>query len=117
MSSNDLDYTAIGQRVRTARIRKGMQQADLAYSVGVSTTHMSHIETGKTKLSLPTAVKIANVLCVSVDALLCDNLEHARHVYDKEIAKELEDCDDEEIRAIREIIRSVKRHLQRHRKM
>lgn len=116
MCSNDLDYTAIGQRVRTARKRKGLQQAELAYLVGVSTTHMSHIETGETKMSLPTIVKIANALCVSVDALLCDNLEFARHVYDKEIAKELEDCDDEEMRAIREIIHAVKKPLQRHRR-
>ena len=34
----------------------------------------SNIETGNTKLSLPTIVQIANALSVTVDKLLCDNV-------------------------------------------
>ncbi|OLN33548.1 hypothetical protein DSOL_0795 [Desulfosporosinus metallidurans] len=32
------------------------------------------METGSTKPSLPTIIKIANALSVSVDELLCDNI-------------------------------------------
>ena len=38
--------------------------------MGISVTHMSHIETGNTKLSLPVLAKIAEELSVSTDALL-----------------------------------------------
>lgn len=94
----------IGQRIKEIRIKIGLQQAEVAYRAGLTTSHMSHIETGQTKLALPIIVKIANVLSVSVDELLFDNLEQAKHVYDKKIAAELVDCDSTELQAFLEII-------------
>ena len=47
-----MDYYAIGQRIRKFRKACGLSQEELAEKVGISTTHMSHIETGNTKLSL-----------------------------------------------------------------
>lgn len=51
-----------------------MSQEQLAECVGISVTHMSHIETGNTKLSLPVLVSIADALNVSTDTLIHDNL-------------------------------------------
>ncbi|MBS7062722.1 MAG: helix-turn-helix transcriptional regulator [Eubacterium sp.] len=42
----------------------GLSQKQLAEKVGISTTHLSHIETGNTKLSLPVFVDIAEALSV-----------------------------------------------------
>ena len=39
-----------------------MSQEQLAERVGISVTHMSHIETGNTKLSLPVFVELAEAL-------------------------------------------------------
>ena len=47
-----MDYYAIGQRIRYYRKTQGLSQEQLAEKVDISTTHMSHIETGNTKLSL-----------------------------------------------------------------
>lgn len=116
MGVNELDYDKIGQRIRDARTKMGIQQAELAYRAGLTTSHMSHIETGRTKLALPTIVKIANVLSVSVDELLCDSLEQVKVVYDQKIADELEDCDSAELQAFLEIIRSTKSVLRKNRK-
>ena len=44
-----MDYYAIGQRIRKFRKACGLSQEELAEKVGISTTHMSHIETGNTK--------------------------------------------------------------------
>ena len=46
-----MDYYAIGQRVRKFRTSQHLSQEQLAEPVNISTTHMSHIETGNTKLS------------------------------------------------------------------
>lgn len=115
MGVNALDYAKIGQRIRAARTARGWQQAELAYRAGLNSSYMSHIETGQTKLSLPTLVKIANALSMSVDALLCDNLLLSRHVYDEQIANELMDCDNAELQAFLEIIQSTKKVLRRTR--
>lgn len=117
MDVNELNYVSIGQRIRAARNELGIQQSELAFRAGLTTSHMSHIETGQTKLALPTIVKIANALSVSVDELLCDNLEQVRPVYDKKIAEELADCDAAELKAFFEIIQSTKSVLRKNRKV
>ena len=117
MGVNELDYVLIGQRIKEIRIKIGLQQAEVAYRAGLTTSHMSHIETGQTKLALPTLIKIANVLSVSVDELLYDNLEQAKHVYDKKIAAELADCDSAELQAFLEIIQSSKKVIRKNRKV
>lgn len=66
-------------------------------------------------MALPTIVKIANALSVSVDELLCDNLTQTKHVYDKKIAAELKDCDNTELQAFLEIIQSTKKVLRKNR--
>ena len=109
MDVNEVDYIKIGQRIRAARLKLGWQQAEVAFRAGLTTSHMSHIETGQTKVALPTIVKIANTLSVSVDELLCDSLEQVKPVYDKKIADELADCDAAELQAMLEII-----HTRRH---
>ena len=67
-----MDYYMIGQRIRKIRKAQGLSQDELASKIGISTTHMSHIETGNTKLSLAVLVDIATVLEVRTDDLLFD---------------------------------------------
>lgn len=67
-----MDYFEIGQRIRKFRKANNLSQEQLAEIVNISTTHMSHIETGNTKLSLPVFVDIAKALGVKTDELLYD---------------------------------------------
>ena len=61
-----MDYYAIGQRIRKIRKAHGISQEVLAEKANISVTHMSHIETGNTKLSLPVLVDIATTLEVQI---------------------------------------------------
>ena len=65
-----MDYYAIGQRIRNKRKQSMLSQEELAEKIGISTTHMSHIETANTKLSLQVLINIAEALNVSTDELL-----------------------------------------------
>ena len=69
-----MDYYAIGQRIRKFRKARGLTQEQLAEAADISVTHMSHIETGNTKLSLPVFVAIAEILQIQTDELLYDNV-------------------------------------------
>lgn len=99
----ELDYKAIGKRVKIARIKADMAQDDLANQVGISAAHMSNIETGKTRVSLTVIVNIANALAISVDDLLCDNVIKTKVQFEKDLAEIVDDCDDYEIRIIRDV--------------
>lgn len=109
----ELDYKAAGKRIKIARIRMDLTQEQLAEMVGLSPTHMSNIETGTTRVSLTSIVRIANALSVSLDALLCDSVIRERVQFEKDIAKILEDCDEYEIRFIRDMAQSLKDSLRR----
>ena len=56
----ELDYQAIGLRIRRLRKTRGLTQQSLAEISNQEPSNISHIERGATKLSLPTLVNIAN---------------------------------------------------------
>ena len=76
----DLDYREIGRNIRYYRLKKGMNQRELAERVHVSDQHISHIENAHTKLGLPTLVAIANALETDCNSLLGDTLTGSRKV-------------------------------------
>lgn len=102
-----MDYYEIGQKIRKYRKEKGMSQEQLAEAVNISVTHMSHIETGNTKLSLPVLADIAQTLQVSTDELLFN-----REVTDGEAAanlvKLLSGCNAHQIKLICDVAKTIK---------
>ena len=103
----ELDYKAIGKRIKIARIRAEISQEQLSALVDLSPSHMSNVETGTTKVSLTSIVRIANALSVTVDDLLCDNLVRARSQMENDIQQILDDCDDYEVRVVREVAKAA----------
>ena len=109
----ELDYKAIGKRIKIARIRADLTQETLAEKISISPTHLSNIETGSTRVSLTTVTAAANALGVTLDDLLCDSVVHAKVQFHQDIAAILADCDEYEIRIIRDVISSLKDTLRR----
>lgn len=109
----ELDYKAIGKRVKIARINKDFTQERLSEIIGISPTHLSNIETGTTRVSLNVIVNIANALQVTCDDLLCDNILKSDVQFRRDIAHVLEDCDEYEIRVIRDLAAALKETLRR----
>ena len=109
-----MDYYAIGQRIRKIRQARGLSQEKLAEKVGISTTHMSHIETANTKMSLSTFTEIATVLEVRTDELLYDSRPEDRSVSINYITELLDDCTIQQIRIIEDIVKVVKESLNKN---
>lgn len=109
----ELDYKAIGKRIKIARIRKDLSQEELAEQTGFSNVHISNIESGSTKFSLTAVVKLANALDTSVDRFLCDNVFASHHIFVEEAQELLKDCDNYEIRIILDIMQATKETLRR----
>ena len=65
-----MDYCELGQKIRKCRRRQGLSQEDLAKKVGISAAHISRIENGNTKVSIPVFARLVWVLGVSSDELL-----------------------------------------------
>lgn len=103
----ELDYNAIGKRIKIARIQKDMTQEKLAETVDLSPTHLSNIERGNGKVSLTTLVNIANVLDVTMDNLLCDNVIKCKPEFERDIQILLDGCNDYEIRIVKDMISAL----------
>lgn len=109
-----MDYYTIGQNIRTLRKAHGFSQEELAEQINISTTHMSHIETANTKLSLPVLVDIAKSLNSSVDSIIypLDNRTSTSMLQD--ICNTLSDCTNDELEIIRDIVLATKLTLKKH---
>lgn len=58
-------------------------------------------------------ISIANVLFVTSDDLLCDNIVMAKAQSEKDTALLLKDCNEHEIRIVKDVIASLKKRLRR----
>ena len=64
------EISRLGRRLRQLRIRAGLTQHELAERSGVSRTVIASIETGqRSGITLDNALRLANVLGVSVETL------------------------------------------------
>lgn len=109
----ELDYKAIGKRIKIARIKADLTQERLSELVEISPTHLSNIETGTTRVSLNAIVSIANALEITSDDLLCDSIIKAKVQFEKDIALLLEDCDEYEIRIVKDMVEATKSTLRK----
>lgn len=88
-----IDWRKVGQRVKNARLAKGLTQAQLGAIVGCSNNHISHVEVGQTKLSLTMLLRLAQALDQSCDYFLMDTPYLRRETFiDGELAEKLRKC-------------------------
>lgn len=109
-----MEYFEIGQRIRKFRKAQGLSQEQLAEWAEISITHMSHIETGNTKLSLPVLVRIARALHTTTDDLLFAEPETQKKQGIAEIEETLGSCSPKETKIIAAIVKSAKAAMEQY---
>ncbi len=101
----EIDYTKIGQRIKSARLEKGLNQSDLGAMVGCSNNHMSHVEIGQTKVSLAMLMKLSVVLEKDFDYFLLDTpYVRQDRLIDSEILEKLKKCNPTTLLSVSKII-------------
>jgi transcriptional regulator with XRE-family HTH domain len=109
-----LDYILLGKRIKTRRLALHLTQEHLAESAAVGIQHLSKIENGKTKLSLPRLLDIANALQTTVDSLLVDSVEVLRPNITYADEGMFSDCTPAEIYVLTQTVNTLKRSLREH---
>lgn len=107
----DINYEAIGKRIKFYRQRMSLTQAKLSEIANIEPSNISHIERGATKASFPTLLSIANALNVSLDDLVYENIKDNQHISNKNLNELLADCTNEELIAIIEMTKTLKKIL------
>lgn len=108
----ELNYKLIGERIKSARLEKGLTQEQLAEKSGYTANHISHVEVGSTKLSLASLVSIANVLEVTPDRLLLDVVYKSEELLKADFLEVLKDCSSNELYVILQTAKTIKEAMQ-----
>ena len=72
---NKINTQLFGNRIRECRRKHNLTLVQLAEKCDISSNFLGQLERGKNIPSLKTLIKIANILEVSIDGLLFENLE------------------------------------------
>ena len=101
-----IDYKAMGQRIRAARKKMHMSQEKLGELCSVSTAHIGHIERGTRIPSLETIFKISVGLCVSTDYLFFDSCSDYESVF-RSISAQLAGKDETKVRIFLSTVKAL----------
>ncbi len=109
-----MNYYEMGQRIRRYRKASNLSQEQLAERAGISVTHMSHIETGNTKLSLPVLVKLADILSVQTDAIIYEYPQINKTSVKQELSELIDSCSTNKLNVIIDVLKSTKISLDKY---
>lgn len=71
----NVDYAAVGRKIRDKRKALNITQEQLAEMCEVSPSYIGHIERGSRNLSMNTAVQLCSALEIGLDYLFLDSAE------------------------------------------
>lgn len=106
-----LDYEKIGANIRAIRTERRISQLKVSEYTHLSTTHVSHIESGKTKVSLQALADIAEALDTTLDTLIYGNPVSQKAEPDEEVTALFSDCSSKEREVLLESLRQIKKAL------
>lgn len=105
-----IDYSLIGNKIKERRLKLGITQEQLAEQCNISVSYVAHIERGSRRLSLDTAVIISNVLDISLDYLLLDELSSENRMI-KSLETQLSRCTPKQIERFLKISQVLISHI------
>jgi len=106
----------LSQNIKRFRNRLGLSQLHLALELGISTTFLSDIETGKKWVSAQTLSQIAKALKIEIYELFKPE-QNVRDNISAAVAKYLDDVDEAFIKSIEEAVRpAVKKSIAKMRR-
>lgn len=79
----------------------------MAFTANLSQSTVNKIEKGKTQAELSSLIKIANVLDMTMDELLCGSVDSSIPVYQKEFAELVQECNVYEMRLVIDVTTDV----------
>lgn len=97
----------LGNTIRNKRIELGYSQEELAEFIGITPTHLKHLESEHRKPSIEVLVKLMQHLKFSFDAIIFSDNNRLK---EKELLLLLTSCSDKELNILQDLILSLKKN-------
>ena len=106
----DIDYKAIGERIRAERKRQKLTQGCLSEMVEISESFMGHIERGTRTLSIETLVKLANALNLGIEYIICGEYNYQPDMLPADVHDSLKKMNDNQRKVFMSIMKTLADH-------
>ncbi|MBP3239118.1 MAG: D-aminoacyl-tRNA deacylase [Oribacterium sp.] len=106
----------IGKRIRYLREKAGITQQKLAEIVGVSSVHISNVETGTALPGVEVVVRMANYFGVTTDWILRENIPGLTDKLGDGMAGLISDCSPSEREFYENVLKNTKKALREYEK-
>ena len=106
-----MDKTALGKRLREARLKKGYTQRALAAQAEIGEVYLGEIERGLKMPSMNIFIKITEALQISADYILRDDLTSGSVFIFDEITEKLKDLTPQQRKTATEILDAYIKNL------
>ncbi len=114
---SEIDYFELGKTIRLARSMKKLTQEQLAEITNMSTTHISNIENGKTKISLSAIFSISNALGYTIEELITGDINQDREETVQNLESMISSCTYYERKVIFDTVNALKISMIKNRKI
>ena len=98
----------LGKVIKNARVKNNLSQEQLAELLGVSPSHIKHMESGLRKPSVENLFQLVQILHFSLDALIQPELL-GMDARTQDIRTLLADCSPQQLELITDLIRAVRK--------
>lgn len=99
-----MDKAELGKKLRQARLEKGYTQQTLAELAGIGNVYLGEIERGQKMPSMNSFIRIIEVLNISADYVLRDELSSGRVYIFDEITQKLQTLTPRQRKAAADIL-------------
>ena len=106
-----LNYLILGKKIQTLRSERKISQIRFAEMIDKSPTFVSRMERGLKRPSLETLVTIAQILEVTLDSLLSENMKSIQSEKQTDQESVLRNCSTYERYVLLESMKEIKRVL------
>lgn len=102
----------VGERIKFYRLQKGITIQQLAKDLSLSEDFVVQLETGKRRTTLYNMIKLAHILQVDIDVLLCDFIVADTDILEKEIMDNLALLEESNLKDMVATMERAQRYLQ-----
>lgn len=102
-----IDYKIIGERLKKARLSKGLTQEVLSNRLSVSIAFLSRIERGSSHISLKRLSQLCDILNVNIGAIIDGTSQDSNQYLSQDFKEILDKCTNEQKKIIYEIAKTI----------
>ena len=105
-----IDYKIVGERIKKARLEKGMSQVQVASKIGFSVAFLSRVERGSANISLTRLNQLCDILEIEEGILLNGTSLTSNYYLSSDFKEVFDKCNEKQKKLIYKIAKIISKN-------